>query len=119
MRFMTTENLPKHCNYIILGFSQGVSIATRWVAKRQIKCDQLVLYAGGIPNELQATDFEFLIKNKTKISILVGDKDEHLNEERQKTEMLKIENLFGGKAELTIFDGTHEMKRNLINALVR
>ncbi|HDZ15383.1 hypothetical protein LCGC14_0915190, partial [marine sediment metagenome] len=33
---MTMENLPENCNYIILGFSQGVSIATRWVAKRKI-----------------------------------------------------------------------------------
>ncbi|KKK65304.1 hypothetical protein LCGC14_2975490, partial [marine sediment metagenome] len=77
-----------------------------------------VLYAGGIPNELHASDFEYLIKNETKISILVGDKDEYLNEERRKTEMLKIDNLFGAKAELMIFDGTHEMKRDLINALV-
>lgn len=114
---MSLENLPKNVNLIVFGFSQGVSIATRWVAKRHIKCAQLVLYAGGIPNELQASDFDFLPENKTKITILVGDKDEYLNEQRRKTELLKIENLFGGKAEQIIFDGGHEMKRDLINGL--
>lgn len=116
---MTSENLPENVNLIVLGFSQGVSIATRWVAQRQIKCAQLVLYAGGIPNELKTSDFDFLVENKTKVSILVGDKDEYLNAERRKSEAEKIERLFSGKAEQLIFDGGHEMKKNLINGLIR
>ncbi|MGB6152874.1 MAG: esterase [Pricia sp.] len=116
---MATENLPGNLNLIIFGFSQGVSIATRWVAQRQIKCAQLVLYAGGIPNELKASDFDFLRKNKTKVRILVGDKDEYLNEERRKTESEKIEKLFGAKAELIVFDGGHEVRKDLIVNLVQ
>jgi len=42
------EKLPHDVNLIVFGFSQGVSIAARWVAKRKITCNQLVLYAGGI-----------------------------------------------------------------------
>jgi len=116
---LATEKLPENLNLIVFGFSQGVSIATRWVARRQIKCAQLVLYAGGIPNELKASDFDFLLKNKTEVSILVGDKDEYLNEERRKTESEKIEKLFGGKAELIVFDGGHEMRKDLIIDLVQ
>ena len=112
------EKISEHLNLIVLGFSQGVSIATRWVAQRQIKCAQLVLFAGAIPNELEAAEFDFLVKNKTKVRILVGDKDEYLNEERRKTESEKIKNLFGGKAEQIIFDGTHEMRRDLVHGLV-
>ncbi len=37
------EKTPHHCQLIILGFSQGVSIATRWVAKSKISFDQLIL----------------------------------------------------------------------------
>jgi len=47
-----SEQVPDNCKLIIFGFSQGVSIATRWVASRQLKCAKLVLYAGGIPKEL-------------------------------------------------------------------
>lgn len=115
---MAQEKLPEDINLIVLGFSQGVSIATRWVAQRQIKCAQLALYAGGIPNELKASDFNFLHKNKTKVSVLVGSKDEYLNEERRKSESNKIEDIFQGKAEQVIFDGGHEMKRDLINGLL-
>lgn len=115
---VASEKLPESLNLIVLGFSQGVSIATRWVAQRQIKCAQLVLYAGGIPNELQASDFNFLLKNKTKVSIIVGDKEEYLNEEKLKTESDKIEKLFRGKAEQVIFEGGHEVKKNVLNTLI-
>ncbi|MBT8183733.1 MAG: esterase, partial [Eudoraea sp.] len=37
------EAIPEHCNLVILGYSQGVSIAMRWVASRKISCRQLIL----------------------------------------------------------------------------
>jgi predicted esterase len=51
------EEIPEHCELIVLGFSQGVSIAARWVAKRKINCKHLVLYAGSLPQELTQSDF--------------------------------------------------------------
>ena len=48
------ENIPDHVNLIMFGYSQGVSVALRYVAKRKIQCDQLVMHSGGIPKELQA-----------------------------------------------------------------
>lgn len=113
-----SESIGPDHNLIVFGFSQGVSIATRWVAKSQIKCTQLVLYAGGLPNELTADDFAFLEKNRTKVTTFVGDKDEYLTEERRKKESKKIGGLFGGKAEQIIFEGGHEVKKELINNLV-
>lgn len=115
---LMAEQIPENCKLIIFGFSQGVSIATRWVAQRKIACSQLVLYAGGIPNELQASDFEFLLKNKSKVSIIVGDQDEYLTEKRRETEAEKINMLFGGKAKFKVFSGGHEIKKDLIHALV-
>lgn len=113
-----TENITQNYNLIIFGFSQGVSIATRWVARKQLKCDQLVLYAGGLPNELTEYDFKFLETNNTKVTILVGNSDKYLTEERRQTESIKIETLFHGKAKQLIFDGGHEIKREIINTLV-
>ncbi|PXX29864.1 alpha/beta hydrolase [Arenibacter sp. ARW7G5Y1] len=48
-KLFATEKIPAHCRLLVLGFSQGVSIATRWTAKRKIELDQLILYAGRIP----------------------------------------------------------------------
>ena len=45
------EKISTNTNVIVFGFSQGVSIATRWLAKTKQSCSKLILYAGGIPEE--------------------------------------------------------------------
>lgn len=114
----TSENIPEHCKLIVFGYSQGVSIATRWVAKRQLQCQHLVLYAGGIPHELSPMDFNFLIAKNTKITTLVGDKDEYITDDILQTESKRIESLFSGKAKQIIFEGKHEIKKEIINSLL-
>lgn len=111
----SSENMPEHCKLIVFGYSQGVSIATRWVAKRKLKCHQLVLYAGGIPKESTPKDFNFLIEKNTKITTLVGDKDEYINDDILQTESKRIASLFSGKAKQIIFEGKHEIKKELLN----
>lgn len=111
------ENLPSHCELIILGFSQGVSIATRWVANRKIECNHLILYAGSIPNELVAADFAHLINNRAKITYILGDKDTYITEKRRYEEDKKAARLFQGKADQIVFDGGHEIKREILNTL--
>tara|TARA_R110001583_G_scaffold142211_6_gene294497 strand:- start:1295 stop:1939 length:645 start_codon:yes stop_codon:yes gene_type:complete len=110
-----SENLPPSCNLIVFGYSQGVSIATRWVKHSKLKCHQLVLYAGRIPNELRTGDFDFLIENNTKVTALVGDQDEYINAERLQKEKERIKSLFSGKAKFKIFEGKHEVKKELLN----
>ncbi len=107
--------LSKH-KLVIFGYSQGVSMATRWVAQRKIECDQLVLYAGGIPNELTKNHFSHL-GNTTQISIIIGNKDEYLTKERLTIEREKSRIIFDGRAKEHIFDGGHIVKKELINNL--
>ncbi len=111
----SSQVIPENCNLIVFGYSQGVSIATRWVAKKQLQCQQLVLYAGGIPHELSPKDFNFLIAKNTKITTLVGDKDEYINDNILQTESKRIASLFSGKAKQIIFEGKHEIKKELLN----
>ncbi len=111
----TAENIPAHCNLLVFGYSQGVSIATRWVIKRKLKCNHLILYAGGIPHEQTPENFAFLEGNNTKVTVLVGDKDEYINAERLKQEQEKIEALFQGRAKQILFKGGHEVKKELLN----
>lgn len=112
------ENIPEHCNLIIFGFSQGVSIATRWLALRKLKCRQIILYAGSLPNELKPSDFSFLDAQDTRVKIIIGNQDPYLNEERMKTETEKINELFHDTATIITFEGGHELKKELINSLV-
>ena len=103
-------------NLIILGYSQGVSIAARWVASRKIKCNHLILHSGGIPTELKPEDFSFLTK-KTQVTYLYGDKDQYINEARKTEETIKGTNLFGEHLDIHVFDGTHEINTDFIMKL--
>ena len=115
---LEAENLPDDVNLILFGFSQGVSVATRWLASKKPRCKMVALYAGGIPNELTATDFEFLDQNATEIKIIYGDQDEYLTPDRLKGEKIKIETLFQGKADIITFKGGHEVKPEIIKNLI-
>lgn len=115
---LEAEKLPENLNLILFGFSQGVSVATRWWANSKRSCRQVILYAGGIPNELTKDDFAFVDFDTTKIQLVYGDADEFLTPDRLQMEKRKIETLFQGKAEIITFTGGHEVKPNLIHDLL-
>lgn len=95
-------------NFIVMGYSQGVSIATRWLASRQIQCNHLILHSGGIPNELLPEDFSYL-KSTSKVTYIYGDKDQYITEARKTEESLKGTNLFGDRLQIEVFNGIHEV----------
>ena len=105
------QSTPK--NLIVLGYSQGVSIATRWLASRKINCDHLILHSGGIPNELKPEDFSYL-NQQTKVTYLYGNKDQYINEARKTEETLKGTNLFGKHLKIQVFNGIHEVNTKYI-----
>ena len=107
------ENLDCELNLIVLGYSQGVSVATRYIAKRQLHCEQLILHSGGIPKELISEDFAFSDAN---VSLVYGTKDAYLNAERIAEETKKANNLFLNVAVVP-FDGGHEVNAEIINSL--
>lgn len=112
----TAEALQNAPQLILLGYSQGVSVATRWVARNKIECSHLVLCSGGLPVELQKEDFEFL--TNLKVSLVYGTKDEYLNEDRMAKEHVKAKDLFGEKLNIIPFEGGHEMNAKIISELV-
>ena len=114
---LEAENISSDMNVIILGYSQGVSVVTRYVAKRKFRCDQMVLLSGGIPKELDNHDFKFL-EGKTKVSLIYGIQDEYLNEEFMVDARKRFYKLFGNTASIITFDGKHEVKKEAINQII-
>lgn len=112
---LESEGIPDNLNLIIAGYSQGVSIATRYVARRQLNCSQLVLMSGGIPKELEPKDFTFL---DAKVKLVYGNEDEYLNLERIAYEEARAKELFGSRLEIIPFEGKHIVNMNIINDLV-
>jgi len=107
------KNIPK---LIVLGYSQGVSIATRWLASRKINCNHLILHSGGIPTELVPKDFSFLNED-VRVTYLYGNKDQYIDEARKTEEVLKGNNLFGNHIDFHVFNGGHEVNLNYIKLL--
>lgn len=111
--------MPKeNCRFIIVGYSQGVSIATRWMAFRKTKCDHLILHSGGIPNELTEDDFAFL-DNKTKVTYIFGNKDPYITLERKAEESQKAKRLFGENMQMVVFNGVHEVNVDFLLELAQ
>ena len=115
---MEAEKLLTPTNLILFGFSQGVSIVTRWMASRKVQCKKLVMYAGSIPNELSKEDFDHLDLNQTEVRIIYGNTDKFLTPERLQLENEKTVKLFGKRANVRKFEGGHEIKIDLLKELV-
>lgn len=100
---------------IVLGFSQGVATASRWLQKNQIPFDTFIAYAGMLGYELTASDFDFA-KADAKVFGLLGDEDEFYNGEN----VAKFKEAFlavfpNGNFEM--FEGKHEVKREVLERL--
>lgn len=107
------ENLQDAPRLLLFGYSQGVSVVTRWVAKRKIACDCLIMHSGKVPKELNAEDFSFL-KN-TKFTFIYGEDDEYLKEEIIKKEEARLKTIFPKDLKILKFDGGHEVSKEMIS----
>lgn len=112
---LENEQLQPNLNFTVLGYSQGVSIAMRYVASRKLECNHLVLMSGGIPKELNKEDLNFY---KGKVTMIYGTKDEYLHSERLDYEKNRMNELFRDQAQIIPFDGNHMVNVELINSLV-
>ena len=97
------RDLPLH----LLGFSQGVATACRWIGTSDIDFQSLILYASVFPNDF---DFEVNRERLTKMKRIIayGDKDQFSPEEtiEEKINWLKKKNV---EPELIRFKGGHEI----------
>lgn len=111
-----SEQLDKSKNLILFGYSQGVSIATRYLARRNINCSRLILNSGRIPKELNPSDFESFTG---KVSFIYGNEDPFINEKFLAEEKRRIEKLFPKRLEFLPFDGGHKVNREIILKLAQ
>ncbi|WP_010182249.1 alpha/beta hydrolase [Aquimarina agarilytica] len=109
---MKQEHIPLNCKFIVLGYSQGVSIASRWIAKRKHHCDRLIFISGVFPKELTTADFPHLNEH-TILHHSVGSNDpifDPKNVARQEARML---NIFPN-IKITNHNGGHELNTSLL-----
>jgi predicted esterase len=100
----------------VLGFSQGASTVTRWVARGRARPARLVLCSGVLPPDLTAPDFERL--RALEVYMVMGRNDDLARPALLEPE---VERLRAGGVEVTLlaFDGGHEVSRSIVAELAR
>ncbi|WP_299099740.1 esterase [uncultured Winogradskyella sp.] len=114
---LESENIPNNVNLIVLGYSQGVSVALRYLSKKELQCHQLVIHSGGIPIELTNEDFKYL-NDSTEVKLIYGTEDEYLDDNRIQLESERAQSLFGKRLKVIPFEGKHVVNVEIINTLV-
>ena len=99
----------------VLGFSQGVATAARWVARGNVDPDHVVLYAGVLPPELDAEGAARLSR-RSPLRIALGASDDFASPELVAAQEARLRNL--GVLHTTIrFDGGHEVLPEVLKRL--
>lgn len=104
---IASEKLPSTTRFIVLGYSQGVSIASRWLARRAIQPDAFVMVSGGFPRELQKEDFTYLSKT-TKVTHIIGENDPYFEAAKVKAEKIRVQGILP-QIEFRTHAGGHEL----------
>lgn len=111
-----TKWKDKHVRLIFMGYSQGVSIITRWISRNKISCDVLLLHSGAIPTELGKKSFDHLPES-TQVTYLYGTRDEYIDQTRETEQRLLGSKIFGNRLTIKTFDGVHEVHKKSLHEL--
>ena len=101
----------------VLGFSQGSATASRWVLDGKIKFDQLILWAGIFPPDMDFQNGSKILEKKT-INLVYGTNDPFITDERfaemnMLSEKLKID------VNAVTFNGAHDIDAPTLTSLIK
>lgn len=100
----------------ILGFSQGVATACRWLANSTNSFDYLINWAGAFPPDL---DFQTALTKIKAIPIwmVLGDEDEYINDEKLREHLNSLEER-NFKPKVQRFKGGHRIETQTLKMLL-
>tara|TARA_R110002050_G_scaffold143952_2_gene269378 strand:+ start:1112 stop:1771 length:660 start_codon:yes stop_codon:yes gene_type:complete len=101
---------------VLLGFSQGVATACRWMSRTKKPIDELILWSGAFPPDLSFEEAVQSIGIKP-VYMLLGDKDEYAKPEiLAEQESYLAEN--GIQVQSQLFKGGHAIVPEVLEELV-
>lgn len=107
----------KNIKLIVLGFSQGVSTAIRWMAKSEYKVSAFIAWAGSYPIDLNDLEVENAL-GKVKMLQIIGKQDPYFNEKAQ-NEMESWLVKHSIEADKFEFEGDHRIDKDFLNKIVK
>jgi predicted esterase len=99
----------------ILGFSQGVATVCRWITSRVMKVDNLILWAGQLPTDMNL-DLSKQVLAQTSMYVIYGLQDEFLTNISH-DEYVKNFSVAGFTPQVLSFNGKHEIHRETLVSL--
>jgi predicted esterase len=94
---------------VLLGFSQGVAAASRWLHQTNLPVSKFIICSGEIASELQNPISQSLIK--TPLVYITGTKDNLISQEKQENVNLFMKGL---NATQISFEGGHVLNTDLL-----
>lgn len=106
--------VPPGAKLVLLGFSQGVATASRWLNQSIVPVDSFVVYSGELAAELVSPTIAHKIIN-TPLVYVTGNKDPLISPEKHDA----VKTLMSGLgAHSIVFDGGHEVKQEVLVQLL-
>lgn len=106
------DEWPRTAAVRVLGFSQGAATACRWTAFGEAEVNQLILWAGGVPPDLDLNAHRELL-DQLDLTLIIGTKDEYISDERIAQEEARLD--AHDITHRTIrFDGPHRIKSDVL-----
>ncbi len=94
-------------NVNVLGFSQGAPAAMRWIAKKHPDVNNIVLWSGGLPDEINYEEHTDYLKDK-ELYILLGSNDKMIDRAEVDKGIIKLKQS-SIRFTLNMFNGKHEI----------
>jgi predicted esterase len=108
------SKVPVNCKIKLLGFSQGVAALCRWYAQSNISAEQIILWCGTFPIDMQ---FYHGNKKWKNIHLVSASNDIYITPEK-KQEQKKILHNIGIKFTAHEFEGKHEIHLDVLKKII-
>ena len=99
----------------LFGFSQGVSAFTRLLINYNMKIDNIIIWAGWVPDEFFNINKNVL--KDTNLFFVVGNKDKYYNNPIMKGYIEKFKKTLNKEIDYFVFDGGHIVDRKVLKKI--
>jgi len=100
----------------VLGFSQGTATATRWVLRRNVRAERLILWGGLLPPDTDLHTGAATL-NALDLALVAGERDEYATPELLARQRVALE-AAGVRHRVVTFEGGHRIDVDALRRLV-
>lgn len=108
--------LPENVCFNVLGFSQGTATVCRWVLHQNFKVNNLLLWAGEFPPDIDKNLARSRFSSLNTY-LIFGSKDPFIDKNIVNIQIKRIEDL-NHKPQLIEFEGAHDISQDALDQII-